>query len=64
MLTGETLNDIGSAAVALNPQFMPLMREPRVWHERRVAIIATREDSGVTFGSDLTGKSAASPNSV
>jgi hypothetical protein len=36
----------------------------RVWHERRVAIIGAREDSGLTFSSDLTGKSAASPNSV
>ncbi len=31
----------------------------RVWHERRVAIVGTREDSGLAFGSDLTGKSAS-----
>ena len=31
----------------------------RVWHEPRVAIIGAREDSGLTFSSDLTGKSAA-----
>ena len=40
------------------------VRAARVWHEPRVTIIATREYSGLTFGSDLTGKSAASPNSV
>jgi len=60
----RNVNDIRSAVVALNPHFIPLMRAARVCHEPRVTIIATGEDFGLTFGSDLTGKSAASPNSV
>lgn len=35
-----------------------------VWDELRVTIVATREDSGLTFESDLTGKSAWPKNSV
>lgn len=35
-----------------------------VWDELRVTIVATREDSGLTFRSDLTGRSASSKNTV
>lgn len=56
----RTYHAIRSVVARLIPPLVRPVLAAQVWHEPRVTIIATREDSGLTFGSDLTGKSAAS----